>query len=81
MAQAFHDAISIIDAPVLGTSHDVAPGRTGLRLVPFPIGTFIGPPVIGRLFDTVGRKPMIVLTHGSAGSCSPPAAGCPGKAR
>ena len=29
----------------------------------FALGNFLGPILLGRLFDTVGRKPMIVLTY------------------
>ncbi len=68
VAQAFfYNAIFFTYALVLGTFYGVAPGQTGLYLFPFAIGNFMGPLVIGRLFDTVGRKPMIVLTYGSAG--------------
>jgi MFS family permease len=68
VAQAFfYNAIFFTYALVLGTFYGVAPGQTGLYLFPFAIGNFIGPLVIGRLFDTIGRKPMIVVTYGTAG--------------
>ena len=68
VAQAFfYNAIFFTYALVLGTFYGVAPGQTGLYLFPFAIGNFIGPLVIGRLFDTVGRKPMIVLTYATSG--------------
>ncbi len=36
-------------------------------LIVFAVGNFLGPLVLGRLFDTVGRKPMIAGTYlGSA---------------
>jgi MFS family permease len=38
-----------------------------LHLLPFTIASFLGPLVLGRLFDTVGRKRMITLTYGTAG--------------
>ena len=68
VAQAFfYNAIFFTYALVLGTFYGVAPGQTGLYLFPFAIGNFIGPLVIGHVFDTVGRKPMIVITYGTAG--------------
>ena len=35
----------------------------GLYLLPFALGNFLGPLLLGRLFDTVGRKPMIAGTY------------------
>ena len=68
VAQAFfYNAIFFTYAQVLGTFYGVAPGQTGLYLFPFAIGNFIGPLVLGPLFDTVGRKPMIVGTYAVSG--------------
>jgi MFS family permease len=39
----------------------------GLYLLPFAAGNFLGPLLMGRLFDTVGRKVMISFTYGIAG--------------
>ncbi len=36
-------------------------------LLPFAIGSFLGPMVLGPLFDRIGRKPMITATYGTAG--------------
>lgn len=38
-----------------------------LQLLPFALGSFLGPLVLGPLFDKVGRKPMITATYGIAG--------------
>ena len=38
-----------------------------LYLLPFAVGSFLGPMLLGRLFDKIGRKPMIVATYGIAG--------------
>ncbi len=38
-----------------------------LQLLPFAVASFLGPLLLGRLFDTVGRKPMITATYGLAG--------------
>jgi MFS family permease len=39
-----------------------------MQLLPFAIGSFLGPMILGPLFDRVGRKTMITLTYGTAGS-------------
>jgi MFS family permease len=36
-------------------------------LLPFAVGSFLGPMVLGPLFDKIGRKPMITATYGAAG--------------
>jgi MFS family permease len=38
-----------------------------IHLLPFAIASFLGPITLGRLFDKVGRKPMITATYGAAG--------------
>jgi MFS family permease len=38
-----------------------------LHLLPFALGSFLGPVILGRLFDKIGRKPMIITTYGVAG--------------
>jgi MFS family permease len=38
-----------------------------LHLLPFAIGSFFGPFILGPLFDKIGRKPMIIATYGVAG--------------
>jgi MFS family permease len=36
-------------------------------LLPFAVGSFLGPMMLGPLFDKIGRKPMITATYGTAG--------------
>jgi MFS family permease len=48
---------------VLKNFYSVSADRTGLYLLPFTLSNFIGPLVLGRFFDTVGRKPMIMGTY------------------
>ncbi len=68
VAQAFfYNAIFFTYALVLGTFYQVPAGQIGFYLFPFALGNFMGPLLIGRLFDTVGRKPMIILTYAIAG--------------
>jgi MFS family permease len=38
-----------------------------MQLLPFAVGSFLGPLTLGPLFDKLGRKPMIALTYGIAG--------------
>jgi MFS family permease len=38
-----------------------------LHLLPFAVGSFFGPILLGRLFDKIGRKPMIAATYGISG--------------
>jgi MFS family permease len=52
---------------VLGRFFDVPPERVGIYLVPFALSNFFGPLLLGRLFDTWGRKPMIALTYALSG--------------
>ena len=39
-----------------------------LHLLPFAVASFLGPLTLGRLFDSIGRKPMIVATYAAAGA-------------
>jgi len=39
----------------------------GWYLLPFALGNFLGPLLLGRLFDTWGRRPMITLTYALSG--------------
>jgi MFS family permease len=60
IGQAFlYNAVFFTYALVLGTFYDVKPQAVGYYIIPFAIGNFLGPLVLGRLFDSVGRKPMI----------------------
>jgi MFS family permease len=68
IAQAFcYNAIFFTYALVLGRFFAVPPQRVGLYLLPFAISNFLGPLLLGRWFDTVGRRVMIALTFGLAG--------------
>src|SRR5439155_22284148 len=39
----------------------------GWYLLPFAAGNFLGPLLLGRLFDTLGRRAMITFTYGTSG--------------
>jgi MFS family permease len=63
-AQAFcYNAIFFTYALVLTDFYGVPTAQAGWYLFPIAIGNFAGPIVLGRLFDTVGRKPMIAGTY------------------
>ena len=36
-------------------------------MLPFAAGNFLGPLLLGRLFDTIGRRPMIAFTYAISG--------------
>ena len=59
----FYNAIFFTYPLVLMRFYGVPPENAGLYLVPFALGNVLGPIVIGHLFDTVGRKPMIATTY------------------
>ena len=41
--------------------------KVGLYILPFAVGNFLGPLLLGPLFDTLGRKTMIVATYALSG--------------
>ncbi len=48
--------------PFYGESFGAAPWQIALIFSAFPMGTFFGEPVWGRLSDRVGRKPLLLST-------------------
>ena len=65
IAQAFfYNALFFTYALVLERFYEVPGGDVGWYLLPFALGSFLGPLLLGRLFDTVGRRPMIAFTYG-----------------
>jgi MFS family permease len=64
IAQAFaYNGVFFTYALVLARFYGVPAGRIGLYLIPFAVGNLLGPVLLGRLFDTVGRRPMIFATY------------------
>jgi MFS family permease len=45
------------------TFFKVSAERAPIYIIPFAVGNFLGPLLLGRLFDTVGRRPMIAGTY------------------
>lgn len=67
-AQAyFYNAIFFTYALVLSTFYGVPTDKIGLYILPFAAGNFLGPLLLGRLFDTWGRRPMLVMTYSVSG--------------
>ncbi|GEP08950.1 MFS transporter [Methylobacterium gnaphalii] len=65
IAQAFfYNALFFTYALVLERFYGVPGGHVGWYLLPFALGSFLGPLLLGRLFDTIGRRPMIAFTYG-----------------
>jgi MFS family permease len=67
-AQAFcYNAIFFTYALVLGRFYAIPPQDVGLYLLPFAVSNFLGPLVLGRYFDTWGRRAMIAATYALSG--------------
>ena len=67
-AQAFfYNAIFFTYALVLTTFYGVPTEHVGWYILPFAAGNVLGPLLLGRLFDTIGRRPMIAFTYVMSG--------------
>jgi MFS family permease len=68
-AQAFfYNAIFFTYALVLTEFYGVRADHVGYYILPFAAGNFLGPVILGRLFDTWGRRPMLTLTYAISGA-------------
>src|SRR6202012_3014282 len=68
IAQAFfYNSIFFTFALVLTDFYGISSDHVGWYILPFAAGNFLGPVLLGRLFDTVGRRIMITLTYGVSG--------------
>jgi MFS family permease len=60
VGQAFlYNAVTFDLGTLLGEFFDIGSGQVPLYLALFGVSNFLGPLTLGRLFDTVGRKPMV----------------------
>lgn len=68
ITQSFlYNAIFFTYGIVLARFYNVAAEDVPLYLIAFCVGNFLGPLLLGRFFDTVGRKKMISGTYITAG--------------
>ncbi len=68
VAQAFfYNAIFFTYALVLSSFFHIPSNHIGWYILPFAAGNFLGPLLLGRLFDTIGRRAMIAFTYGISG--------------
>jgi MFS family permease len=64
IGQAFlYNAVTFDLGTILSTFFDVSSGAVPYFMVIFAISNFLGPVTLGRLFDTLGRIPMISGTY------------------
>jgi MFS family permease len=67
-AQAFfYNAIFFTYALVLTDFYAIPSAEVGWYILPFAIGNVLGPLLLGRLFDTIGRRTMIAFTYAISG--------------
>src|SRR5438552_13831594 len=59
----FYNAIFFSYALVLTQFYGVASAAIGWYVLPFACGNFLGPLLLGPLFDRIGRIPMIASTY------------------
>jgi MFS family permease len=68
LSQAFlYNSIFFSYGLILQKFDGVAPERVGLYIIPFAIGNFTGPLVLGSRFDRWGRRVMIPATYALSG--------------
>jgi MFS family permease len=63
----FYNAIFFTYALVLTRFYGVAAEQVGLFILPFALGNFLGPLLLGPLFDQWGRRQMIAATYALSG--------------
>jgi MFS family permease len=67
-AQAFfYNAIFFTYALILTNFYHTPADRIGWYILPFAAGNVLGPILLGRLFDTIGRRVMIASTYALSG--------------
>lgn len=64
----FYNAVFFTYGLVLTRFEGVPSSDVGWFILPFAAGNFLGPLLLGPLFDSIGRRPMIAATYGLAGA-------------
>src|SRR4029079_16274809 len=68
VAQAvFYNAIFFTYALILTEFYGIRADHVGWYILPFAASNFLGPIILGRFFDTVGRRRMLALTYAVSG--------------
>jgi MFS family permease len=68
IAQAFfYNAVFFTYALVLTDFYGIDADQVGWYILPFALCNFLGPLSLGRLFDTLGRRPMIIFSYAVSG--------------
>ena len=63
----FYNAVFFTYGLVLAHFFNVRGERVAIYILPLALSNFVGPLVLGRFFDSIGRKKMIAATYGLAG--------------
>ncbi|HVY42511.1 MAG TPA: MFS transporter [Hyphomicrobiaceae bacterium] len=63
----FYNAIFFTYALVLTEFYGIQAEHVGWYILPFAAGNVMGPIILGRLFDTIGRRPMLTFTYAVSG--------------
>jgi MFS family permease len=67
ITQSFlYNAIFFTYVLILEKIYNVPSGSTAYYFFPFAAGNLIGPLILGRFFDTIGRRKMIAITYCSS---------------
>jgi MFS family permease len=63
----FYNAIFFTYSLMLTDFYGVPADHVGWYILPFAAGNFLGPLLLGRFFDTWGRRPMLTITYAISG--------------
>ncbi len=63
----FFNAVFFTYGLVVKKFYHVPDEALPMHLLPFALASFLGPLLLSKLFDSVGRKPMIAATYGASG--------------
>ncbi len=63
----FYNAVFFTYGLVLSQFFHIKSERVSVYILPLALGNFVGPLVLGRFFDSIGRKKMITATYGVSG--------------